>query len=176
MNKFTLALLLILCTIFISACGAGDVGRPGYVSSQVESSNDSTELEKQQVVDDTAYKNNIDGLRQYMLDGGYIAGEPTTMSAGIIGAAAGYKYEFRYKRAGIAVELYEYDLDNLNDKANSIINQINETGTFSIQNINVESTMSNNGKYIMICRIDNNSSEMTERKQEITNAFVKFKA
>ncbi len=165
-------LLIFVITIFgilMTACGAGDIRENNALNESGTANVNST-------ISDENYENNLHGLTQYLLDNEYISGEVTKMSAGIIGAQDGYKYEFKYNRFGVAVELYEYDLNNLNDKAISIIDQINQNGKFTIQNIEVPAIMSKNGKYMMVYKTYSNSDNSLKRKDEVTNAFLNFKA
>ena len=168
MKNKLLIFVTMLFAILLTACGAGDI-RENNTSNESEITNANL------TISDENYENNLNGLIQYLLDNEYISGEVTKMSAGIIGAQEGYKYEFKYNRFGVAVELYEYDLNNLNDKATSTINQINQNGKFIIQNIEVPAIMSKNGKYMMIYKTYSNSDNNLKRKDEVINAFLNFK-
>ena len=80
------------------------------------------------------------------------------------------------------IELYEYDLNNLNDTAKSVINSVKKDGSFVILDLPaVTAYLSDNGKYMMIYtdnsidkkNPDENSDSYKHREQVIEN-FKEF--
>ena len=126
-------------------------------------------------VNQDSYEDNLSGLTSYFKDKGYVAGEPTKMSADLIGAKEGSKYQFAYAKAKVSVELYEYDLNNLSDTSNEVLNKVKESGKLTIQNTSVDALISDNGKYLMIYIKDKGNEENAKREQEVINDFKTFK-
>lgn len=173
--KKILALLMCIIGMFsLTACGAGDVGGPGYNPSSATEEETSSETQPLQV-DMSKYEDNLDGLVSYMKDLGCIEGEPVTMADSIIGAKAGYRYDFVYERVNISVELYEYDLDNLNDTAREILNGDNENTSFTIDKNQVDAVVNNTGKYLMIYNTSKTNDVITEKESYTKEKFKAFK-
>ena len=174
----------------ISACGV-DVGTvsgsdgttsdailssvPGEESQTGEESQapakDPEEIEAE--VDD-----NLTGLCSFLVQTGGVGGDPVDMAADFIGAVAGVQYRFSYEGSNnVTVELYEYDLDNLNDEAQAVLDSVNANGTFTVIGQEVtDAYLSDSGKYLMIYK-DTQTNEQNElHKQEIVEQFQGFKA
>ena len=95
-----------------------------------------------------------------------------------IGAVAGVQYRFSYEGSNnVTVELYEYDLDNLNDEAQAVLDSVKANGTFTVIGQEVtDAYLSDSGKYLMIYK-DTQTNEQNElHKQEIVEQFQGFKA
>ena len=166
----------------ISACGV-DVGTvsgsdgttsdailssvPGEESQTGEESQapakDPEEIEAE--VDD-----NLTGLCSFLAQTGGVGGDPVDM--------AGVQYRFSYEGSNnVTVELYEYDLDNLNDEAQAVLDSVKANGTFTVIGQEVtDAYLSDSGKYLMIYK-DTQTNEQNElHKQEIVEQFQGFKA
>ena len=126
-------------------------------------------------VNQTSYENNLTGLSSYFKDKGFLAGDPTEMSAELIGAKAGLKYQFTYEGSKVKVELYEYDLDSTNDTANEFLETAKNEGKITVQNTTSNVTISNNGKYLMIYTKDKDNDENIKREEEVTASFKTYK-
>lgn len=126
-------------------------------------------------VNQDSYEDNLSGLINYFKDKGYILGEPTKMSAELIGAKEGYRYHFKHAGVKVRVELYEYNLNELNDIANESLNGVRENGKITVQNTSIDAIISDNGKYLMIYTKDKDSDESIKREQEVINDFKAFK-
>ena len=100
--------------------------------------------------DMSAYTNDFDGITKYLADCEVIAGEGAEMSADFIGAVTGKKYAFSYEGQKATCEIYEYDLENLNDTAKAVIDSVKTKGYFESLDSEVTATLSNNGKFLMI--------------------------
>ena len=109
---------------------------------------------------------------------GGVGGDPVDMAADFIGAVAGVQYRFSYEGSNnVTVELYEYDLDNLNDEAQAVLDSVKANGTFTVIGQEVtDAYLSDSGKYLMIYK-DTQTNEQNElHKQEIVEQFQGFKA
>ena len=165
----------------ISACGVdvGTVsGSDGTTSDAILSSvpgeesqtgEESQEPAKDPEEIEAEVDDNLTGLCSFLAQTGGVGGDPVDMAADFIGAVAGVQYRFSYEGSNnVTVELYEYDLDNLNVKAN---------GTFTVIGQEVtDAYLSDSGKYLMIYK-DTQTNEQNElHKQEIVEQFQGFKA
>ena len=174
----------------ISACGV-DVGTvsgsdgttsdailssvPGEESQTGEESQapakDPEEIEAE--VDD-----NLTGLCSFLAQTGGVGGDPVDMAADFIGAVAGVQYRFSYEGSdNVTVELYEYDLDNLNDEAQAVLDSVKANGTFTVIGQEVtDAYLSDSGKYLMIYKDTQTNEQNGLHKQEIVEQFQGFKA
>lgn len=169
MKRISILIAVVLMTTLLTACGAGDVQGPGGESS-------SSDVSSAQVnsVSKEDYDSNIGGLKAYLEDSGYVSGEPREMSAQFIGAKEGYKYQFNYNNSDVSVEIYEYELSNLNETAMRVIDSVNSKGYFMMGKTEVQGVMSDNGKYLMIYVDSSDSKDNQNRKTEIINNFKVF--
>ncbi len=97
------------------------------------------------------YENTLTGLRDFMIDRGYISIENdnknvTKMKADLIGAKKGYKYI----TGNIAVELYVFDLKAENPTRDKVIKGIEKDGIFTLYNEDIPAYLSDNGKFLMV--------------------------
>ena len=100
------------------------------------------------------------------------------MAADFIGAKSGVQYRFSYEGSNnVTVELYEFDLDNLSDEAQAVLNSVQQNGSFTVIGQEVtDAYLSESGKYMMIYR-DTQTNEKNElHKKEIVELFQGFKA
>lgn len=163
MKKILLIVLAFIMILNLASCNSINTMKYAEAPSTVED------------VSQDAYEDNLEGIMGYFKDKGYIAGDPTTMSAELIGAKEGYRYQFTYAKAKISVELYEYDLDNLSDVANEVLNGVKENGKVTVQDTSVDAVVSDNGKYLMIYTKDKDDDESIKREEEVINEFKSFK-
>lgn len=121
-------LLFVLCALMsLSLLGCSQKG------SSVENL-DSEKSVDQEATEKNSYKNNLDDLVKYLISMNYLPSkeEPTAMLAKSIGAVKGYKYEFKVDGKGTLVELYEYNLGELDSNAQRVRSEIIETGSFHL--------------------------------------------
>lgn len=186
---FTVAAAAALL-LSISACGVdvGTVsGEDGTASNAILSSAPNGESstasggeevttnpeEVEDKVDD-----NLKGLCSYMAQNGGVDGDPVDMAADFIGATAGVQYKFSYEgNNNVTVELYEYDPDNLNDEAKTVMESVKKDGAFTVIGQKVtDAYLSTSGKYLMVYK-DTQANEKNElHKKEMVQLFQDFKA
>ena len=122
----------------------------------------------------------LDGLVQYLTARGAIAeGAVTTnMQSSFIGAKTGKKYVFAYEgNNNISMELYEFDPENLNETANSVIDSVKSTGKFTIMDIEVEAYLTEDAKYLMTytdSAKDDKEQTHAAHKNEVIALFQTF--
>ena len=162
-------LALVLCFVMIlslTACGTGTV-------STVTASGTLTVTEGKADPAASDYSNDIDGLVSYLKDCELIAGDATDMSADFIGAVKGKQFCFTYSDATVTVELYEYDLENLSEKASSYLASA-KGGKIEVLGKEVAVTLSESGEFMMIHSIDKESEVFTAYADELKNNFSLF--
>jgi gamma-glutamylcyclotransferase (GGCT)/AIG2-like uncharacterized protein YtfP len=171
MKKIFILMLAVIMSASMAACGVGDVGGTAPTSSQAESKApvSSAAVKKE-------YDNNFSGLLKYLSDNKIIEGNGLEMKSDYIGAKKGVKYQFSYNgNANVTVELYEYDLENLNAKAKSVIDEIKEKETFTVLDNTFPAVMSDNGRYMMVYRDTVTKDQNIKHHQEATKLFKEFK-
>lgn len=171
--KHYLVLGMALAFLFVfSACGAGDWQN---ASSGTESTEGSETSSSQAEVVESNYEDSLDGLCSYLAASGIISGDPTEMDARLIGAKAGRMYTHSFEGGQASVELYEYDLENLNDAATTTIESVKETGKFTLLGIESEAILSDSGKYLMIYKSSGDDEANTAQQERAETLFREFK-
>lgn len=166
--KKIIALVLVMCLGFaLTACTTSS------------SSSSSAKLEvssEEQNPEMSSYTNDFDGIVSYLKDSEVLAGDASEMAADFIGAVNGGKFSFSYEGTSITCEIYEYDLDNLNEKAEETIASVKENGTFRSLNEDVEATLSNSGKFLMIYKNSASSKDDTQKAmaERMNDKFTNF--
>jgi hypothetical protein len=110
----------------------------------------------------------------YLEGNGIIGGTATEMKADIIGAEKGEKYTFQYNSATVVVELYQFDLDNLNDTDKETLESIKENGTFKVLDTDVEAKISKSGKYVMLYTDSSTDDTNTAQAQKAEELFQEY--
>lgn len=166
--KKIIALVLVMCLGFaLTACTTSS------------SSSSSAKLEvssEEQNPEMSSYTNDFDGIVSYLKDSEVLAGDVSEMAADFIGAVDGGKFSFSYEGTAITCEIYEYDLDNLSEKAEETIASVKENGTFRSLNEDVEATLSNSGKFLMIYKNSASSKDDTQKAmaERMNDKFTNF--
>lgn len=164
MKKILLFISSIAVIFSLSSCRIG-VNAPNYTDAPKTVNG----------IEQNSYEDNLSGLMAYFKDKGYVAGEPKKMSSALIGAKDGYRYEFKYEDIIVRIELYEYDLDNLNNDAKQILQRVKEEGLITVQGTTVDGFVSDNGKYLMVYTSNKESEEAAQRKEEVIKDFKSYK-
>lgn len=179
--------LLLLLSILMAVSFAGCFGQqqvaneslklPGAITGESEASAESGAApEEVKLTQQSECDDDLAGLCKY-LEGNYaVAGAKSEMAYEFIGAIAGYKYIFDYEGKSIQTEVYEFDLDNLDETAKEVIQNVENDGKFTVLENEVPAVMSDNGKYLMIY-IDNATDEkVVAQKERVLELFKGFKA
>lgn len=165
MKKIGIFICALILLFVFCACGAGNL--------QAATSSDNSAASS--VLTEADVEDSLDGLMEYLLSNGIISGEKTEMEAKFIGAEAGYKYAFSSDTTVITVELYAFDQAALDDTAKTVIQSVKENGYFTLLETQVEATLSNNEKYLMIYVMNKENEEVLEQKEQAITAFKNFK-
>ncbi len=182
----------ILCVLMIAAVSAG-CGYKDALSKNNTSATQSTEAAQEATPDEPKAKDfddNLNGLCDYFGQLGYVTLKDdkideslvVKMDASLIGAKEGKKFNAKYGSQPVTIELYEYDLNNLNDTAKSVIDSVKQTGKFTILDLpEVEAYLSDSGKYMLIYSdesIDDENpdkeSDSYKHRQEVIEHFKAF--
>lgn len=184
MKKFLAAVLCAgLIAVAASGCGYSDPLAKTPDTTQSASAGEQSETQK--IIKDTDYKNNLGGLVDYFAAKKYINNDEksvTKMDAASIGAKEGKKFANTYNGKNITIELYEYNTDNLNNTAKSILDSVKTKGTFSIYDLpDVPAYISDNGKFLMVytdASIDKENPDKTQdnyiHREEVITDFTAF--
>ena len=186
MKRFIAA---ILCVGLIAAISTGCAYKDALSKDNTAATRATEATGNVATVDEIDAKNfsdNLQGLSEYFAKKEYITTKDgkidestvTVMDASLIGAKEGKKYATAYGGKAITIELYEYDLKNLNDTAKTVIESVKNSGEFTILDLpSVEAHLSDNEKYLMIytdssiddANPDENSDNYKHREEVIKN-------
>lgn len=190
MKRFIAA---ILCVGLIAAVSAGCAYKDALSKDNTATTRATEATGSVATVDEIDAKNfsdNLQGLSEYFAKKEYITTKDgkidestvTVMDASLIGAKEGKKYATSYGGKAITIELYEYDLKNLNDTAKTVIESVKNSGEFTILDLPpVKAYLSNNGRYIMVytdASIDDanpdKESDNYKHREEVIKNFKSF--
>lgn len=129
---------------------------------------------QQTTVSPDRFEDDLNGLCEYMQENQVVVGERVEMSYKEIGAVGGYRYRFKFNSSTLQVEFYEFDLNDLNEKARECLDSVKENGFFTLLGNEVPANL--NGKYLMIYTDASNEAVNTEKRDEATKLFHSFYA
>lgn len=163
--------LSILMVFALAGCAPGNTASVATLTPPDETSGAETKETAQSEVED-----DLEGLCEY-LEGNYcITGDKVGMSYDVIGAVNGYKYSFKYNSGQVSVEMYEFDLENLNADGKKCLEEIEQDGKFTVLEKQVDAILSKSGKYIMIYTNAATDELSTVLKEKTTELFINFKS
>lgn len=190
MKRFIAA---ILCVGLIAAISTGCAYKDALSKDNTATTRATEATGSVATVDEIDAKNfsdNLQGLSEYFAKKGYITTKDgkidestvTVMDASLIGAKEGKKFITAYGGKAITIELYEYDLKNLNDTAKTVVESVKNSGEFTILDLpSVKAYLSNNGRYIMVytdASIDDanpdKESDNYKHREEVIKNFKSF--
>ena len=158
----------LVCVSSLCGCGEGVVDLTGSSSQSAVSEETSS------AVTETDVQDSLLGLEEFMIAQGYVSGTPSEMNGALIGAN---ELGHRYVSGTITAEFYEYDLENLNETAETVRASVEANGTFEIVGQTVSNVyLSDSGKYLMIYTNANTDETNTALTQAAIAAFKSFKA
>ena len=155
MVKKLLALAAAAClALSLAACGSSGTSLPSLTLPGSESSavsgGEGSEASALEPVADTDFSDDLEGLCQFMEANYAVTGEKEEMSYQEIGAIGGFRYLFTYAGSSLQVEFYQFDLENLDEKAQACLDSVKAQGTFTVLDNQVPAVLSDNGRYLMI--------------------------
>lgn len=165
---------LLIISLSLVGCNNDPLNKTNETSS--------TSTTNSAVSENKDYDDSLEGLEQLFVDKGYITvnddrSNVTVMDAALIGAKEGNRYTSNINGAEVVVELYAYDVDNLDNTGNEIIKSVTEKGEFQILDLDpVKAYLSDSGKYLLIYNDKSNPAEGTENYTRMQTAIKQFKA
>lgn len=193
MKKFIAAILCaVMAAAAFSGCGYSDA-LDNNKESSAQGSASSDQVETKPLAKASDFEDSYKGLCDYFIKMDYIqndSGQVTKMDAALIGAKQGNKYATKYDGKQITIELYDYNVSKLNDKAKAVIDSVKKDGTFKIAELNPENVkqlpavtayISDSGKYLLIYTddsIDKNNPDKKSKtyihREEVIKNFKQF--
>lgn len=161
MKKFFLAAAAAALVLAMAACGSTST------TTTVEVTSGTMEIAELNA-------NGLDGLADYLEGNGMIAGTATDMMADIIGAAAGQKYSFTYNGSTVLVELYEFDLDHLDETGEATLASVREKGAITVMEQDVDAVLSASGKYLMLYSDSSTEEANVNQEQRAEELFQEY--
>lgn len=179
----------------LSACGGTAVKLPELVLETTSTASGGTDLVHKKP-DSSKYDDTLMGLLSYMEDGGAVARDTekvtfqddsiaieegvtsfVQMSFKEIGAVNGYRYQFTFNNSTVQAEFYEFDPENLDEKAKSCVSSVKEKGFFDILDNQVPAVLSADGKYMMVYNDPRKTVESNRQQEEwVQELFLSFHA
>lgn len=185
MKKKLLALVAAgIITLTMAGCGGTTVQLPTLSQPQGETSavsgTESSAVEAEPV-SDADFDDNLDGLCKYLEANYLVTSERTDssfaeMAYQEIGAIGGYRYRFQFGKSTVQAEIYEFDLDNLDENATACLNGVKNDGNFKFLDSEIPAVISDNGKYLLIYTDSSKDEANIAQKAKAEEMFKSFKA
>lgn len=198
LKKVWVFLMAGALALSLSACGGNAVKLPALDTGNTSSAVSGGSSTSHKKPDSGKYSDDLAGLLSYMEDGGAVTRDAeaasigdgkitikdsantsfTEMSYKEIGALGGYRYRFTYGASTVQAEFYEFDPDNLDEKAQECLGSVKEKGFFQMLDKEVPAILHSNGKYLMIYT-DSNAEKKEEngaQKEWAEELFLSFQA
>lgn len=193
LKKITALLLIGAMLLTLAACG-GTTGtslptlklpeKTASAASGAESSEAGEEA-----ASDESFEDSLEGLCSFMeKNSAVVRNDPAKVSSGSedpsftemafeeIGAIGGCRYRFSFNGSSVQVEFYQYDLENLDDKAQTYLNSVKEKGSFPMLDREVPAVLSDSGKYLMVYTDSKTDEQNKAQKERVEELFRGFKA
>lgn len=172
MKRLTVLLIAGILCFALSGCGAGDVGSAEYMAQKQRESEAAANANSES---EPSWSADFAGLTGCFEWRGYVIPDSKTETlASVIGATEGYRYRSQVGKSQFNVELYSFDPSNLDETASSIINEIEETGKFTMIDSEIQAEVSNNRKYMMIYTDPSSDEFNITMKQTVTETLLLF--
>ncbi len=181
LKKILAFLAAAALALTLTGCGGTTVTLPTLTLSASSGSSDTGEITREKP--DGTYEDTLVGLMSYMEDGQAVVKDEgvsfdndsividedvttfTQMSYKEIGAVNGYRYQFSFNGSTVQAEFYEFDPDNLDEKAKTCVSSVRENGFFQMLDEEVQAVLHPSGKYLMIYT-DSNAEKKDENKEQ----------
>ena len=189
MKRFIAAILCVglIAAVFAGCAYKDALSKDNTATTQATEAAGSATKDEPKAAD---FKDNLEGLINYFTELEYLAMKDgkldestvTVMDASLIGAKEGKKFVTAYGGKAVTIELYEYDVKNLNDTAKAVVESVKNSGEFTILDLpSVKANLSDNEKYLMIytdSSIDDanpdKESDNYKHREEVIKNFKSF--
>ena len=92
-----------------------------------------------------------------------------------IGAQDGYRFRFILNGSTVQVEVYSYDVNNLNEQGQTVLDSVKADGSFTMLDNDVPATLNSDGKYMLLYTDGSTSAENTAQRERVLQLFEAFK-
>ncbi len=176
MKKIWMISIAALLAVSLSGCGVGDVGGPESSAAPNTNSQTASSAILSDKVKESSVEDNLAGLQKYLVGDASVSGTPETMRADFIGAKSGVRYKYGYNgKDNVTLELYEFDLSNLNGTAKGVLSETKKSGRFTLMDQKVDAVISDSGKYLMILKDTSRDDVNVSYAKQVKNLFRGFK-
>lgn len=167
----------------LAACGGTGEQLPTLVLEDPSASNTASDVSgvesgaqpTVEEVPDTEFPDTLDGLCDFLTANKAVAGEPTEMAYETIGAQDGYRFRFILNGSTVQVEVYSYDVNNLNEQGQTVLDSVKAEGSFTMLDNDVPATLNSDGKYMLLYTDGSTSAENTAQRERVLQLFEVFK-
>lgn len=160
------AAMSMIVAVSLTGCGGTSVADPDASASE------SPSVSSMALSD--INEDNLNGMLTYLKGNGVIKEETREMKAEIIGAIAGQMVEAIYDSNSVYVEIYEFDLTNLNERAAEVLANAKENGKFTSLGGEMTAAVSNDGRFLMLYKdvfTDETNGPIQERILQLFKEF-----
>ncbi len=181
MKKIGIVSIAAVMALLLTACGTGNVSpsssHPSSKASATSSQAPAPVVSIPEKVSQGSVPDSFAGLKSYLGKNLSLQGDGKSMCSDIIGAGSGVRYIYGHNgKDNVTLELYEYNPANLNSTAQKVISEVKGKGHFSLLGQQVDATLSDSGKYLMIYKDTATDSSSKAYDAEVKKMFRKFKA
>jgi hypothetical protein len=177
LKRLFLAGFSVMLAIVLSACGAAGGAKLPELMPEGESGTVSgEEAQAPATMSQEDCEDNLDGLSEYLLGNAAVTGDKVVMSFDVIGAVNGYKYNYAYNGGRIQCEIYEFDLESLNEAGAKALEEVKSKGKIEVLDKEIDAMLSDNGKYLMIYADSSKDDKNAGLRSKIEELFKGFKA
>ncbi len=162
MKKICGLLLAVLALLSLAGCGGPGQSLPSLTLPE----------DGEIMMTKIGRPDTLEGLCEYMAEGLAVAGDSVEMSYQVIGAVAGVRYRFTFHGSTVQVELYEFDLDSLDETGKACLDSVQEKGSFTMLDKEVPAVL--NGKYLMVYTDSSKDEKNTAQRERVENLFQDF--
>ena len=87
----------------------------------------------------------------------------------------GYRFRFILNGSTVQVEVYSYDVNNLNEQGQTVLDSVKAEGSFTMLDNDVPATLNSDGKYMLLYTDGSTSAENTAQRERVLQLFEAFK-
>lgn len=141
---------------------------------------ESEESEKEEMILDIKevsekdFDKNIEGLCEYLAANYSVVGEKVQTSYDVINAKDGYRYYFKYNKSVVQLEVYEFDLENMDKETEDNLKLVKETGKLKVVEAEVDAVINDEGNFVMLYIDASKDQTNIDQKERTVELFKKF--
>lgn len=172
---FMAGLMAVLCATIFAGC---NFSAPQTSSNSSDTASGDTLNAADGVT--SGKGDNLTDFANYMLENEFISGDSTETSASLIGASKGVRFTMSSGTSKYFVELYEYDLANINNTASTTIANAKADGSFTLFDNTTSATqntiaaVSADGRFLMLYTDASTNENNVNRKNDAVAAVQNY--